>query len=140
MNNDIKSVTEKLEPFFQRCTVMPGYKALVYLKDKESLETFTNKVLLQLTEKYVKDIAAYMNNGNDYGMVNFENGSNLIICTFEVDVPVVGEKCHVLFVDNKIREKELLDHKPSIEVYQYAEHGAMVNPKPIYINLQQKEG
>lgn len=135
MNNKVIGI---VEPFFKRCTVNPGYKILVYLKDKESLTTFTNNILLQLTQNYSKYIAMYMNNGNDYSMVNFENGSNVIVCTFEVDVPVVGEKCHVLIVDNKIKENELLENKPRIEVYQYEEHGVMLNPKPIYINLQQE--
>lgn len=131
-----KSTVEKVDAYFQRCGCMSGYKTLIYLKNKASLEVFTNNVLIPLTDKHVKKIAEYMNNGIDYSMVNFENGSNLIACTMDGDVSIVGEKCHALIVDSKIREKELLDANPRIDAYQLENKGMMINPKPIYINLQ----
>ena len=46
-------------------------------------------------------------------------------------VVVVGEHCHVLFVDSKIRERELRSLAPVIDPCTMPEGNVMLNPKPL---------
>lgn len=50
-------------------------------------------------------------------------------------VVVVGEHCHVLFVDSKIRELELRSLAPVIDPCTMPEGNGMLNPKPLYLSM-----
>lgn len=50
-------------------------------------------------------------------------------------VAVVGEHCHVLFVDSKIRELELRSLAPVIDPCTMPEGNVMLNPKPLYLSM-----
>lgn len=126
---------ERVRPFFDRCALMLEYKMLMYVKNKENLLLFDSDVILPLMKMYSKDIGMYENDGENSCMIRFDNGSIFEIIVIESDKVVIKETCNVLFVDNKIREKELLSVEPKIDVYRYADDCGLLNPKPIYLNL-----
>ena len=66
---------ERVRPFFDRCALMPEYKMLMYVKNKENLLLFDSDVILPLMKMYSKDIGMYENDGENSCMIRFDNGS-----------------------------------------------------------------
>ena len=73
-------------------------------------------------------------NEDDSYTVHFKNGSHFSFVVVDT-VVVVGEHCHVLFVDSKIRERELRSLAPVIDPCTMPEGNVMLNPKPLYLSM-----
>lgn len=118
----------KMNRHIERCEKCPGYKVYFYVK-KENISKFAEHVMPNIVKGITTD---YVIAGK--GMcVKFPNGSIIEAKSFNDGLR--GKKMHVLFVDNKIRERELLQVAAGSILQYETETGAFLTPKPIYFNL-----
>lgn len=121
----IKEATKMLGWFFDRCGKVPHYKGMMYVKNADNLKILLDSVVGRIEKIY--------NEENSY-TVHFKNGSHFSFVVVDT-VVVVGEHCHVLFVDSKIRELELRSLAPVIDPCTMPEGNVMLNPKPLYLSM-----
>lgn len=117
----IKEATKMLGWFFDRCGKVPHYKGMMYVKNADNLKVLLDSVVGGIEKE------------NSY-TVHFKNGSHFSFVVVDT-VVVVGEHCHVLFVDSKIRELELRSLAPVIDPCTMPEGNVMLNPKPLYLSM-----
>lgn len=119
----------KLNRHIERCEKCPGYKVYFYVK-KENAKQFAEDVMRNIVDRITTEYCIVAGKGMT---IKFPNGSIITARAFGEELRAV--KMHVLFVDNKIREKELrLVATGSIIQYE-TETGAFLTPKPIFFNL-----
>lgn len=129
----IKEAVEKLNMFFFRCGTMPNYKGIMYVKNADNLKTMLD-VVIDSVEKENSPFIEKVFNEEKSHVVCFKNGSYFYFLVVD-NTDILGEQCHVMFVDNQIREHELRELSPVINMYEPPNGCAMLNPKPIYLNL-----
>lgn len=117
----IKEATKMLGWFFDRCGKVPHYKGMMYVKNADNLKILLDSVVGRIEKE------------NSH-TVHFKNGSHFSFVVVDT-VVVVGEHCHVLFVDSKIRELELRSLAPVIDPCTMPEGNVMLNPKPLYLSM-----
>lgn len=121
----IKEATKMLGWFFDRCGKVPHYKGMMYVKNADNLKALLDSVIGRIEKTYDEE---------DSYTVHFKNGSHFSFVVVDT-VVVVGEHCHVLFVDSKIRERELRSLAPVIDPCTMPEGNVMLNPKPLYLSM-----
>lgn len=132
-NTHIKEAVEKLNMFFFRCGTMPNYKGIMYVKNADNLKAML-EVVIDPVEKENSPFIKEVFNEEKSHIVYFKNGSHFSFLVVD-GIDILGEQCHVMFVDNQIREHELRELLPVINMYEPPSRYAMLNPKPIYLNL-----
>lgn len=128
-NPDVDTKT-RINNAFARCDLLDNYKVLMYVKNADNYQKFMNEYI----EKFKKNNAIISENEKNTFVARFKNGSQFWVLV--ADDSIIGEKCHMLLVDHEIREKQLMELSPHIEVYKDGNNGmGMLNPKPIYLNF-----
>lgn len=123
----IKEATKMLGWFFDRCGKVPHYKGMMYVKNADNLKVLLDSVVGRIEKENSQQIEKIYT-------VHFKNGSHFSFVVVDT-VVVVGEHCHVLFVDSKIRELELRSLAPVIDPCTMPEGNVMLNPKPLYLSM-----
>ena len=130
MSNPDVDIRTRINNAFARCDLLDNYKVLVYVKNAGNYKKFMN----ECAEKFRKNNATISENEKNMLVARFKNGSQFLVLV--ADDSVVGEKCHMLLVDHEIREKQLMELSPHIEVYKDENNGVgILNPNPIYLDF-----
>lgn len=129
----IKEATKMLGWFFDRCGKVPHYKGMMYVKNADNLKVLLDSVVGRIEKENSQQIEKTYDEENSY-TVHFKNGSHFSFVVVDT-VVVVGEHCHVLFVDSKIRELELRSLAPVIDPCTMPEGNVMLNLKPLYLSM-----
>ena len=106
---------------------------MMYVKNADNLKILLDSVVGRIEKENSQQIEKIYNEENSY-TVHFKNGSHFSFVVVDT-VVVVGEHCHVLFVDSKIRELELRSLAPVIDPCTMPEGNVMLNPKPLYLSM-----
>ena len=124
--------------FLDRCVTLPNYIITFYIEDIPSAQIMLKEILgYYKGVTYDCDIKSISE--NEQIKIEFFNGSIINLITKENMIPNICSQ--TVFMDSRIREtyiKEVI--KPNIDRYVLGEGNAMLNPKPIYLNLLNQEG
>ena len=114
--------------FVRRCENSENYDVSVYLCDEKCVKPVKNMV-----NEYDEHFsAAEMTETEDGIFFRYPNGS---IVQFFLKHPV-GHVSHVIIVDNRIKEREVINViKPRVKQYVHPDGNIVFQPKPIYIRF-----
>lgn len=119
--------------FLDRCLTLPNYIITFYIEDMDSAKTMRNEVLKYYNSmSYDNDIESIIE--KEQITIKFFNGSVINFITKE---NMISEFCsQVIFIDSRIRETYIQEFiKSKIDQYVFGDGNAILNPKPIYLNL-----
>lgn len=121
---------DRVNKFFDRCVIFSGYKVVMYIKSYDNLKKISETFIESIKrEPFIENIYST----ERFVYISTKSGSVFLMVV--INDTIIGEKCHALLVDDEIKDKELREISPKIDVFETEGGTTMLNPKPVYLKI-----